>query len=344
MRAKFEPRIDLNNRTALETVIPLSTPLTLFVDPSDACNFKCKFCPTSDRKLMKDVGRPWKQMDFGTFEKIVSDMKEFPQQVEVLRLYKDGEPLINKRFIDMVRLARTENAAKRIDTTTNASLLTKEKANLLADAGLSRINISIYGVNSSQYKDFSNTKAAFERIVENVKYFDEVSGDCEVLVKVSGDHLTADEKQLFLDIFGNHCDKIYIEHVMSCWPNFELGELVNDDYGIYGQAIEEVDICPYPFYSMSINSDGLVSLCFLDWSRELVIGDVRKESVRDIWRSEKMKKYQRMFLSGNRKGHPICGDCGQLSHGMPDNLDKHRDEISRRLIEVDYFKNDLLST
>ncbi|WP_162654126.1 radical SAM protein [Lentilitoribacter sp. Alg239-R112] len=339
MKAKIEPRIDLNNRTALEAVIPLDTPLTLFVDPSDACNFKCKFCPTSDRSLMKDVGRPWKQMSFELFEKIVDDIKNFPKKVEVLRLYKDGEPLINKRFTDMVKLAKKEKAVNRIDTTTNASLLVPKKAEVLADAGLDRVNISIYGVNSEHYKEFSNVKAEFERIVENVSYFDSISGDCEVLVKISGDHLNDDEKQLFLDTFGNHCDKIYIEHVMSCWPNFEIDDMVNQEFGIYGQPIKEVDVCPYPFYSMSINSDGIVSLCFLDWSRDLIIGDINKESVVDVWQSKKMKNYQKMFLDGKRKKHPICGDCGQMSHGLPDNLDPHKQKILDNLNKVGYFDN-----
>ena len=75
MKAKYEPRIDLDNRTALETVIPLSSPFVLFVDPSDACNFKCRFCPTSDRDLMKSVQRPWRQMPLEVFKKIVDDMK-----------------------------------------------------------------------------------------------------------------------------------------------------------------------------------------------------------------------------------------------------------------------------
>ena len=337
MKAEYAPRIDLLNRTKLETVIPLATPITLFIDPSDACNFKCKFCPTSDRKLMKEVGRPWKQMQYEVYEKIIEDLKEFPSKIEVLRLYKDGEPLINKKFVEMVQLAKREKVANRIDTTTNASLLTKDKADQLARAGLSRVNISIYGVNSDQYKDFSNVKAEFSKIVENVKYFNEVSGECEVLVKISGDHLNEEEKSLFLDIFGDHCDKIHIEHIMSCWPNFELGELVNNEHGIYGQEIQEVDICPYPFYSMSINSDGIVSLCFLDWSKKLLIGDVRDESVADIWNGEKMKVYRKMFLDGKRKGHPICGDCGQMSHGMPDNLDPHRNDILDKLNTSNYF-------
>ncbi|HHQ4535055.1 TPA: hypothetical protein ACSP8B_004120, partial [Aeromonas veronii] len=96
MKAKFEPRIDLKNRTKLESVIPLDTPFVVFLDPSDACNFKCRFCPTSDRGLMKAVNRPWKQLSFDLFKKIADEMTLFPGQVQVLRLYKDGEPLLNK--------------------------------------------------------------------------------------------------------------------------------------------------------------------------------------------------------------------------------------------------------
>ena len=126
MKAEYSPRIDLKNRTRLETVIPLDTPFVIFVDPSDACNFKCRFCPTSDRDLMKKVGRPWKQMSFELFKKIAKDMTGFPKKVEVLRLYKDGEPLINKHLADMIKFAKDIGASKRIDTTTN-SIFVSEK-------------------------------------------------------------------------------------------------------------------------------------------------------------------------------------------------------------------------
>ena len=118
-KAEYAPRIDLINRTKLETAIPLDTPFTIFVDPSDACNFKCRFCPTSDRKLMQEVGRPLRVMKFDLFKKIVDDICEFPDKIRVLRLYKDGEPLINKRIADMIKYAKDIDCADKIDTTTN---------------------------------------------------------------------------------------------------------------------------------------------------------------------------------------------------------------------------------
>ena len=338
MKAEYAPRIDLINRTALETVIPLSTPFVVFVDPSDACNFKCRFCPTSDRALMKKVGRPMRVMDFDLFKKIADDLTEFPEKVRVLRLYKDGEPLINKRFPDMIKYAKDVGAAERIDTTTNASLLTPERGKKLVEAGLDRINISIEGVNKEQYKSFSDVDIEFERVVENVRAFYSYRGQCEMLVKINGDTLSEEDRQKFIELFGDYTDKIYIEHIMACWPNFELnGVSVNQDQGIYGQPIQEVDACPYVFYSIAINSDGFVSLCFLDWSKKLGIGDVRETSVKAIWEGKTLRQYQKMFLEGKRKKHPICGNCGQMSHGQPDNIDAHKSSLLKVLTEREYF-------
>lgn len=338
MKAEFAPRIDLQNRTALETVIPLDTPFVVFVDPSDACNFKCRFCPTSDRPLMKSVGRPWQQMSLELFQKIADDMTRFPGQVEVLRLYKDGEPLLNKRLPDMIRYAKQVGASKRVDTTTNASLLTQDVGKAIADAGLDRINISIYGVSSEHYRNFSNTRVEFERVLNNVRNFYEVRGDCDMLVKINGDTLTDTEKEQFIEYFGDYADKIYIEHIMSCWPEFELnGVEVNQEKGIYGQEIKEVDACPYPFYSFSINSDGLASVCFLDWGRKLIVGDANKQSVQDIWNGTELKAYRKMFLEGGRKQHSVCGGCGQMTHGLPDNIDPYREDLLKQMNAAGYF-------
>lgn len=334
MKAQIKPRIDLVNRTKLETVIPLPVPFIINVDPCDTCNFQCKFCPSGDRQLMKDTpGRNHGPMDFGLYRKIIDDICLFEKPIKVLRLYKDGEPLLNARLPDMVRYAKEQGCCERIDTTTNASILTPEKGLALIEAGLDRINISIEGINAEQYLDFSGFRMDFDQLVDNIRYFYDHRGTCEMIVKINGDTLSEGDREKFYEIFGDIADGVYVEHVMSCWPEFELKDVqVNSDVGIYGQEIQEVQVCPYFFYSFSINSDGTASTCFLDWSRKLIIGDAKTESVTDIWRGERLFEYQRDFLMMRRKEHPVCGNCGQLSHGRPDDIDPYAEELLHKLI------------
>jgi len=329
MKAQIKPRIDLENRTKLETVIPLSVPFIINVDPTDMCNFQCKFCPTGDRELMKNTsGRNYGSMDINLFKKIVDDICEFEKPIKVLRLYKDGEPTINPNFVEMIRYAKEKKCSERIDTTTNGSRLSPTKNLEIIDAGLDRINISIEGVNANQYKDFANFKIDFKMLVEHIRHFYENRKQCEVIIKINGDTLSEEDKDNFYELFGDIADGVYIEHIMACWPEFDLnGVEVNQQFGIYGQEIKEVQVCPYVFYSFSINSDGTVSTCFLDWSRKLLIGDVKSESVKDMWKGKKLLNYQKMFLNKKRKMHPICGNCGQMSHGLPDDIDQYAEML-----------------
>ena len=332
MKAKIKPRIDLENRTKLETVIPLSVPFIIFVDPSDECNFQCKFCPTGDRVLMKNVGRSFKTMNFELYKKIIDDICEFERPIKVLRLYKDGEPLLNPRFAEMLRYAKEKKCSERIDTTTNASLLNPKRNLAIIEAGINRINISIDGVNENQYSEFSSYNIDYNKLVENIRHLYENRKNCEIIIKINGVTISDDDKKKFYEIFGDIADGVYIEHIMSCWPEFELkGVEVNQEFGIYGQKINEVQVCPYIFYSFSINSDGLASACFLDWSRKLIIGDVKTESVKDIWNGEKLFNYQKMFLEKKRKEHPVCGNCGQMSHGLPDDIDSYADMLLEKI-------------
>lgn len=333
MRAKIKPRIDLENRTKLETVIPLNTPFIIFIDPSDKCNFRCKFCPTGNVELMKNTkGRNFGIINFDLYKKIIDDLKDFDNKIKVIRLYKDGEPLLNPNFPDMIKYAKDSGSVERVDTTTNASLLTKDLSKKIINAGLDRINISIEGMNPKQYLDFSRVKLNFNKLVENIAFFYENRNQCEMIIKINGDIITENQKEEFYNIFGDIADGVNIESVMSCWPEFELDNInVNYDRGIYGNDIKEAIVCPYVFYSMSVNSSGVASACYLDWERKLIIGDTNKESIKVIWNSKAMNDLRKLFLMKQRKNHPICKDCGQLTHGMPDNIDDYAEELLEKI-------------
>ena len=336
MKAKVQPRIDLDHRTKLETVIPLSTPFTVFIDPASICNFRCKFCPTGDIELLKTTSRWQGMMDFALYIKIVNDINEFEKPIKVLRLYKDGEPLLNKRFPDMIKYAKDHGNIECIDTTTNGSLLDKKLSLKIIGAGLDRINISVDGLSDEQFMQFTRAKVSFDKYVENIRFFYEHKGNCEVCIKIPGNDLSEADKKKFFDVFGDISDRIFIENFAPCWPEFDVeahtGMKISG--GIYQNPLTNVQVCPYIFYSMSVNSDGTASLCFLDWSRRLVIGDVKKQSMKEIWNGTNLLQHRILHLEGNRKNNEQCASCGQLTHCLPDNIDPYAKEILKRLKET----------
>ena len=333
MKAKIKPRINTEGRTALETVIPLSTPFIVFVDPASVCNFRCGFCPTGDRPLIDDTGRWQGLMKMDVFKKAIDDLAEFDKPIKVLRLYKEGEPLLNKKFPEMIRYAKQSGHIEYIDTTTNGEPLNPELTIKIIEAGLDKINISVDGLSDEQFAEFTKTKVNFEKYVEKIRFLYENRGNCEITIKTPGDLLNDDDKKRFYDIFGNYCDRIFIENFAPCWPEFDVEERmgITIQEGIYQNPLQNIQTCPYIFYAMSVNSDGTVSICFLDWARKLLIGDTKKQSLREIWHGNEMLKHQLAHLSGKRKENPTCGDCGQLTHCLPDNIDPFANQLFEKL-------------
>jgi radical SAM protein with 4Fe4S-binding SPASM domain len=317
MKAELKPRINFEGRTALQEVIPLSTPFLVFLDPSDKCNGRCSWCPSSNKKLLKAVGRGPQTMPFTLYKKIIHGFCEFPEPIKTLRLYKDGEPYLNSRFADMVGYARDSGGFGQVDTTTNGLAFTHSMIRDSIDAGLDQITISV-PLNYSQ------------GYVDKIKYFHDYStGRCKMFVKIVGPSIGMEKTDKFFLDFGDHCDRIFVENLAPCWPGYEI---LPSSIGIYGQeVIEPVTVCPYIFYSISINSDGRVSLCFLDWRHDTILGDLRNTSIKDIWNGAKLETIRKTHLRGERQIMKHCCECGQLSHGAPDNIDQYAKYILGKL-------------
>lgn len=334
MKAQFKPRIDLYDREELKDVIPLRTPYVVYIDPCDTCNFQCKFCPTGDRALMKETkGRSHGPMNFGLFQDIIAGVCEFEDKVKTIRLYKDGEPLLNPRFADMVRYAKASGCCERVDTTTNASLLTPELSLNIIEAGLDRINISVEGMTTAHYADFSNYRIDFKKFVENIAFFYDHRKNCEMNIKINGDILTEAQRHQFLDTFGDITDGIYIEHAIDYWPTFKQDKVdINESVGILGNESREVKICPYIFYEMAINSDGTYSMCRFDWKHCLPLGNDLGllKTPKRVWDSIQLWTIQQRFLKGERSWRPFCSKCGELKQGMPEDLDEFAELLLER--------------
>lgn len=67
--------------------------------------------------------------------------------------------------------------------------------------------------------------------------------------------------------------------------------------------------CLRPFLQMYIDYNGKAILCCADYKQEVIMGDVHDQTLKEIWNSEKYKKYRDYMKSGKRSELKLCSKC-----------------------------------
>lgn len=331
MKAKMENIVN-HNRNRLEEVIPLDMPYALGIDPCNLCNFRCKFCAMQTSSEKQSFKKQF--MPLSLFEKIINDIKQFSGKLKVLRLAGQGEPLLNPEYIAMIEYASKSRIADYIETVTNGSKLNPIYNQKLVDSGINRIRISIEAVDEVGYNKMAGVKLDFSEFVSNIRdLYDKSRGKCEIYIKtVDAAVNTEEKKEQFYHVFGDICDRIFVDRVIPLWSDFEqlLSEFEMNDEGMHGQKLQKIEVCPYSFYNLLINPDGDVTVCCADWKRKLVVGNVAKENFVDIWSGEKLRDFWKDMLSKKKNKYEMCQKCVLPMYDCNDNIDEYAEEILRR--------------
>ncbi len=333
MVAEYESKLQQDGRQNLVEILPVKTPFLLYIDPSSACNFRCKFCPTGHQDLLRSAGVKSSILDFDLYKRIIDSLGEFSQKIKVIRFNKIGEPLLNPHISEMLAYAKASGHVEAIHLTTNAAKLTNKLSTRLVDAGTDVINISVEGVNEAQYKKVCGVNIDFQQFVKNIQWLYAHKENTKINIKIPGNYLTEKDKETFLNIFSEHCDTIFIENLSSIWPGFDIVERggfpIQDEHQ-YGENGGEKQICTYLFYAMAINADGTVSACCPDWEQKLILGDTKIQPIKEIWNSEALRVLQLAHLRLERQKVAVCNQCGHIRYCQVDCIDSASQDIIQR--------------
>lgn len=336
MKAQLKPGYD-RERQCLKDIIPIDTPFTLFVSPSQLCNFKCHFCAQSlSAEKKKEEGFVAINQDFEVFKKIAEQSREFPNKYKRILLTGLGEPLMNPKIAEMVKMLNDYEVAEKLEIFTNAALLNEKLSDGLIDAGLTRLRISVQGTDGEKYKKHCGVNIDFDKFVDGIRYFYEKSrGKCSIYIKIIEEELYGeDDRQKFFDIFGDICDDIYIENLVRAQPMMgDYDDKVAMTRTFYGEKAEKRKVCPYIFYTLQTDSEGNCYPCPpLSLPLSFSVGNLNEQPLKEIWNGERMTRLRRSHLKGNGTKCSICEQCTCYLAFTPDqdNLDQDADEILKR--------------
>ena len=314
-------------RPSLESLLPLPFPLSIYIETTNRCIFRCRYCPMSLPGYAQTVGG-FRTMTLAEFIKIAQDIKS-GGLLKVLRFYFMGEPLLNPELPKMIKTACKMNLAQRTELTSNGVLLDTEKSVALVNSGLDYLRISISSVDPVRHGQVTQTSVSVEEIFDNIRSFrntrDKMGSVKPFLYVKLLDPLNQAETQRFLEMYGSVADETAIEKPMN-WNNYEKRNLIEATYGSDVSAERNdlypypKEVCPFPFYTLMVNVNGDVTTCCVDWNKATRVGNVFESGLKSIWNGEQLRNLRQIHITRRRVLNPSCGNCTFL-YTVPDNLD-----------------------
>ncbi len=326
-------RNDLIKRVPLSQVVPLETPFRLGIDVSNGCNFRCIFCFQSIRKkTLKEKGFRPELMKMETFEKLAGQIKEFPNSFKSLTFGGIGEPLLHPGLPQMIHMLKGLGRADKISLITNGSLLNNSLSLAMIQAGLDEIIISVEALSSKNYYKVTGYKLDFTKYVEQIAFLYENKGNCKVYLKAVDVAFDAPQsEEQFYRLFSPISDLAYVEKIVPRYQNVDYSNISHSD-NYYLRHSLKAEVCSLPFYSLSVFATGNVGPCCVDYCETILLGNVKTDTLFDIWNGNKLKKLQLSHLKKECR-IPVCQGCKFTQHNgrVEDIIDADADQLIRRL-------------
>lgn len=258
----------------------------------------CVYDSEKNRKL------PKKPMPMALFKKIIDDSATIPQITEVA-FAGLAEPLMDPHLDERIAYTRTTVPEKRTEMYTNAFTLTPERFERLKATGLQILVISLNAANAEQHERQMGVKGKYDLVCANADYAIAHRGDMYIDVRavVHGDVFTVKDAQAFLRRWG----------VVQLGGH---GKLISERNWAGGnRTVVEFDpneCCKRALEQISVHRDGRVNACCYDVYSEHGFGDLKTQTLREIYNSEAYVKFREAHRDNRAAEYSICAGCTRV--------------------------------
>lgn len=291
-------------------------PVSVSFEPTTSCNLRCPECPSGLRQFTRPTGML--KNDF--FRKTID---EIHKELLYLIFYFQGEPYLNPEFLSMVKYASDKKIYTA--TSTNAHYLTDEIAKKTVESGLDRLIISIDGTTQEVYQQYrvgGNLEKVLEGTRNIVKWKKELKSKTpfiffQFLVVKPNEHQIEDIKQLAKEAgvdevrFKTAQVYEYETDPNNLIPNIDrFSRYKKNADGTYTAKNKLANRCWKLQHANVITWDGLVVPCCFDKDATHQLGNLQKQSFKEIWHNDNYKQF-RAELRRSRKNIDICSNCSE---------------------------------
>ena len=279
-------------------------PMMLVLSFAYPCNALCPHCPYTNSNIRKEYSdQPY--MSDKLFKKIADESGPYKAY---LRISGGGEPMLHPNATELLIYAKKKEC--KIGLITNGSLFNDQNLKSLIDNNVDLIEFSVDADNRSDYAifrkglDWDVLNNNFSKAIE---YRNFTKSKTKIIVSA------VNQKGVNIDSIENYWinkmggDYIIKRKFLTWGNNTEINGGKSADPIAYLET--ENTPCPFIFERLNIDSRGNIMVCGYDISANTSMGNVVRDSIKDIWHGEGFNYYRTKHLNNKGSEITICSTC-----------------------------------
>lgn len=273
---------------------------TVTLEFVNRCNLTCGMCYVANHTFAKAT------LEMATVKNLIDQVAA--QGKTGLLLGVGSEGLLFKGIEEVIRYAKDAGVMDVI-LMTNGTLLTPELSEFLVRQEVSRVCISVDAAMPETYEKVRG-KPELERVENNIKGLADARkklGSALPIIRLS-----------FCVVEDNRNEQVMFRDKWRDVVDYIDFQKVNDLSNVgYEDEVELPDMeaasgdrpfCTKPFGYLNVWSNGDISPCCTFYGKSVVFGNVKNDSLQDVYEGEAMADLRQQFL-GKKEINKVCRVC-----------------------------------
>lgn len=299
-------------------LIRSTNPVIYNIETTNRCNMLCKMCPrtTMMTRKIEDIEREtfinivdqmkphtdqdwirWKaycKKKYGIEENEMSENHFFLYIIpKVVQLHGYGDPLLDNNIANYIKILKDRGLQSYFSC--NPINIDLEKTYQMLDNGLDYIKYSIESVDDSVSANIRGNQSEFKRCYEDIcriiDYRNRQNLKSGIIITMLDLH-RVDQESEFIRLKNEFESRNVYIYLKS-----ENGQWYRQDYHPT-KSIHWMGLCKHPWMSMTVKSNGEAAMCMEDFNNEIILGDVKKKSLYEIWNGDSYRKLRKEHIYG----------------------------------------------
>ena len=269
------------------------------------CNYHCVMCPRDELVRKKET------MSFDEFKFYLDKIRAETNQYDTVTFSGFGEALLDPTLLEKMTYARSFNY--RVLLLTTGSMMTIEKFKKMDEIGVESVRFSLHGNSVEAYtKTHETNERFFYKVTQLVRDISRLKRTTKIILTYVETKHNQGDVESWIQEWKDRVDLIEAWKPHNWVDGRQYRETTDAD---------QMKSCGRPERGpLQIQVDGTINMCCFDFNGQLLLGDLKKYSLKEIFQDKPFQKILKCHTDGNYEGsNLICGSCDQRN--------KHKNDI-----------------